>query len=67
MYKIMFGMPFSQRGISNVLQELSEEIISRAKKVIVVKKRQLQLYAGQLLTDVEMALCSIIEQDQNAP
>lgn len=55
------------RGTSNILQELNEEIISRAKKVVVVKKRQLQLYAGQPLADVEMALRSIIEQDQNAP
>jgi hypothetical protein len=45
---------------------LNEEI-SHGEKVVVVKKRQLQLYAGQLLTDVEMALCSIIEQDQNVP
>ncbi|XP_057415099.1 uncharacterized protein LOC130709977 [Lotus japonicus] len=58
---------FSANAVPMSIQELSEEIISRAKKVIVVKKRQLQLYAGQLLTDVEMALCSIIEQDQNAP
>ncbi|CAL5198890.1 unnamed protein product [Lathyrus oleraceus] len=47
------------------IQELNEEIISQGEKVVVVKKRQLQLYAGQLLTDVEMALCSIIEQDHN--
>jgi len=55
------------RGTSNILQELNEEIISRAKKVVVVKKRQLQLYAGQPLADVEMHLRSIIEQDQIAP
>ncbi|RDY04666.1 hypothetical protein CR513_11592, partial [Mucuna pruriens] len=58
---------FSADAIPMSMQELNEEIISRAKKVVVVKKRQLQLYAGQPLADVEMALCSIIEQDQNAP
>lgn len=58
---------FSADAVPMSIQELNEEIISRAKKVVVVKKRQLQLYAGQPLADVEMALCSIIEQDQNAP
>ncbi|KAL2339031.1 hypothetical protein Fmac_013477 [Flemingia macrophylla] len=58
---------FSADAVPMSIQELSDEIISRAKKVVVVKKRQLQLYAGQPLADVEMALCSIIERDQNAP
>lgn len=58
---------FSADAVPMSIQEMDEEIISRAKKVVVVKKRQLQLYAGQPLADVEMALCSIIEQDQNAP
>ncbi|KAG5011123.1 hypothetical protein AAZX31_07G229200 [Glycine max] len=58
---------FSADAVPMSIQELNEEIISRAKKVVVVKKRQLQLYAGQPLADVEMALRSIIEQDQNAP
>ncbi|TKY54154.1 hypothetical protein E2542_SST18560 [Spatholobus suberectus] len=57
---------FSADSVPMSIQELNEEIISRAKRVVVVKKRQLQLYAGQPLADVEMALCSIIEQDQNA-
>ncbi|KAK7292268.1 hypothetical protein RIF29_08046 [Crotalaria pallida] len=49
------------------IKELNKEITSHAKKVVVVKKRQLQLYAGQPLTDAEMALRSLIEQDQNVP
>ncbi|CAJ2653914.1 unnamed protein product [Trifolium pratense] len=57
---------FSAKAVPMSIQELNEEI-SDGEKVVVVKKRQLQLYAGQLLTDVEMALCSIIEQDQNVP
>ncbi|GAU11165.1 hypothetical protein TSUD_197890 [Trifolium subterraneum] len=57
---------FSANAVPMSIQELEEEI-SHGEKVVVVKKRQLQLYAGKLLTDVEMALCSIIEQDQNAP
>ncbi|XP_061349194.1 uncharacterized protein LOC133294525 [Gastrolobium bilobum] len=56
---------FSADAVPMSIQELNEEIISHAEKVVVVKKRQLQLYAGQPLTDVEMALCSIIEQDRN--
>ncbi|CAL0325806.1 unnamed protein product [Lupinus luteus] len=47
------------------IQELKEEIASYGKKVVVVKKRELQLYAGQPFRDVEMSLCSLIEQDQN--
>ncbi|KAK7387908.1 hypothetical protein VNO78_22706 [Psophocarpus tetragonolobus] len=58
---------FSADAVPMSIQELNEEIISHAKKVVVVKKKQLQLYAGQPLADVEMALRSIIEQDQNAP
>ncbi|CAI8610652.1 unnamed protein product [Vicia faba] len=61
------GDGFRANVVPMSIQELNEEIISQGKKVLVVKKRQLQLYAGQLLTDVEMALCSIIEQDQNVP
>ena len=33
--------------------------------MIVVKKGQLQLYAGQPFADVEMALYSLIEQNEN--
>ncbi|XP_027331294.1 uncharacterized protein LOC113846823 isoform X2 [Abrus precatorius] len=58
---------FSADAVPMSIQELNEVVVSRAKKVVVVKKQQLQLYAGQPLTDVEMALCSIIEQDQKAP
>ncbi|XP_058758249.1 uncharacterized protein LOC131631471 [Vicia villosa] len=58
---------FSANVVPMSIQELNEEIISQGEKVVVVKKRQLQLYAGQLLTDVEIALCSIVEQDQNVP
>lgn len=61
------GDNFSANAVPMSIQELNEEIIFHGEKVVVVKKRQLQLYAGQLLTDVEMALCSIIEQDQNVP
>ena len=50
-----------------VWQELKEELISHAKKVVVVKKRQLQLFAGQPLADVEKALRSLITQDQDVP
>ncbi|XP_054806180.1 LOW QUALITY PROTEIN: uncharacterized protein LOC129308811 [Prosopis cineraria] len=46
-------------------QELHQAVKSHAKKVFVVKKRQLQLYAGQPLSDVEMTLCSLVEQHQN--
>lgn len=58
---------FSADPVPMSIQEFNEEITSNAKKVVVVKKRQLQLYAGQSLSDVEMALCSLIEQDQNVP
>ncbi|XP_051127529.1 uncharacterized protein LOC127248991 [Andrographis paniculata] len=43
-------------------QELSETVKSRAMRPIVVKKGQLQLYAGQPLSDAEMALRSLIER-----
>ncbi|KAA8548940.1 hypothetical protein F0562_000624 [Nyssa sinensis] len=43
-------------------KELDEEVKSNAMKVIVVRKGQLQLYAGQPLTDVEMALLSLVKQ-----
>ncbi|XP_019462585.1 PREDICTED: uncharacterized protein LOC109361551 isoform X2 [Lupinus angustifolius] len=56
---------FSAYPVPMTIQELNEEIASHAKKVVVVKKRQLQLYAGQPFSDVEMSLHSLIEQDQN--
>ncbi|XP_019462586.1 PREDICTED: uncharacterized protein LOC109361551 isoform X3 [Lupinus angustifolius] len=58
---------FSAYPVPMTIQELNEEIASHAKKVVVVKKRQLQLYAGQPFSDVEMSLHSLIEQDQNVP
>ncbi|CAL0307223.1 unnamed protein product [Lupinus luteus] len=58
---------FSASPVPMTIQELNEEMSSHANKVVVVKKRQLQLYAGQPFTDVEMALRSVIEQDQNVP
>ncbi|XP_068660209.1 uncharacterized protein [Aristolochia californica] len=41
------------------IKELQREIRSSSKKVIVVRKGRLQLYAGQPLIDVEMALRAI--------
>ncbi|KAE9602160.1 hypothetical protein Lal_00049946 [Lupinus albus] len=58
---------FSASPVPMTIQELNEEISSHANKVVVVKKRQLQLYAGQPFSDVEMALRSVIEQDENVP
>ncbi|KAJ1395217.1 hypothetical protein SESBI_33588 [Sesbania bispinosa] len=40
---------FSADAVPMSIQELNEEIISHAMKVVFVKKRQLQLYAGQPL------------------
>lgn len=45
------------------VKELKEAEESYSLRAIVVKKGQLQLYAGQPLTDAEMALRSMIEQD----
>ena len=65
------AITFSHRDISfniekeNLLQEL-HEAVSDGMKVIVVKKRQLQLYAGQPFADVETALHSLVEGDQSA-
>ncbi|KAE9609597.1 hypothetical protein Lal_00006603 [Lupinus albus] len=58
---------FCAYPVPMTIQELNEEIASHAKKVVVVKKRQLQLYSGQPFSDVEMSLCYLIEQDQNVP
>ncbi|KAG6731806.1 hypothetical protein I3842_01G147000 [Carya illinoinensis] len=49
------------------IKELHEAVKANAMKVVVVKKRQLQLYAGQPFADVEMALHSLVKGDQNAP
>lgn len=43
------------------VQELEEGVKSKGMKVIVIRKGQLQLYAGQPLADVEMSLRSILE------
>ncbi|KAL1372498.1 hypothetical protein HN51_002645 [Arachis hypogaea] len=56
---------FSADAVPMTIQELKKEILSRGKQVVVVKKRQLQLFAGQPLGDAEKALCSLIEHDQN--
>jgi len=61
----MFDTHLVLKCTTNNWQELNEEILFHSKKVVVVKKRQLQLYAGQPLADVEMALRAIIEQGQN--
>lgn len=45
------------------LQDLHQAVKSDSKKVIVIRKRQLKLYAGQPFEDVEMALHSLIENE----
>ncbi|XP_027120826.1 uncharacterized protein [Coffea arabica] len=45
------------------IKELKERVSSDTLKVIVVKKGQLKLYAGQPLPDVEMALRSLVGQN----
>ncbi|XP_010269520.1 PREDICTED: uncharacterized protein LOC104606151 [Nelumbo nucifera] len=52
---------FSANVVPLSIKELKEAVESRTMKVIFVRKGQLQLYAGQPLADVEMALRSIIE------
>lgn len=47
---------------SCISQEFDEAVESHGMEVVVVKKGQLKLYAGQPLSDVEMALRSLIEQ-----
>ncbi|KAF7837820.1 uncharacterized protein G2W53_006302 [Senna tora] len=56
---------FSADAVPMSIQELHEAVKSHGKKVVVVKKRQLQLYAGQPLSDVETILCSLVQQHQN--
>ncbi|XP_008458451.2 uncharacterized protein LOC103497853 [Cucumis melo] len=46
-------------------KELEKVIKSHTSKMIVVKKGQLQLYAGQPFADVEMALYSLVERNEN--
>ncbi|CAN0900551.1 hypothetical protein LINGRAHAP2_LOCUS20903, partial [Linum grandiflorum] len=48
------------------VKELHEAVKSESKKVVVVRKGQLKLYAGQPLEEVEITLRSMIEQNQRA-
>ncbi|XP_042516673.1 uncharacterized protein LOC122090962 [Macadamia integrifolia] len=43
------------------IKELKESVKSNVRKVIVVRKGQVKLYAGQPLVEVEMALRSLIQ------
>lgn len=52
---------FSADIVPLSIKELHEAVKSDGMKVIVVKKGQLQLYAGQPLADVEMAMRSLVE------
>ncbi|KAJ0093467.1 hypothetical protein Patl1_25061 [Pistacia atlantica] len=54
---------FSADIVPLSVKELHDEVKSGMKNIVVVKKRQLKLYAGQPLADVEKALFSLIEQD----
>ncbi|GMI72151.1 hypothetical protein like AT4G15820 [Hibiscus trionum] len=56
---------FSAEVVPMSVKELSEVAKSHAKDVIVVKKGQLKLYAGQPFAEVEMALQSLIEDNQS--
>lgn len=56
---------FSADVVPLPVKEL-HEAVSDGMNVIVVKKRQLQLYAGQPFADVETALHSLVEGDQSA-
>ncbi|XP_044500077.1 uncharacterized protein LOC123221321 [Mangifera indica] len=53
---------FSADIVPLSVKELHEEVKSGMKNVIVLKKRQLKLYAGQPFDDVEKALFSLIEE-----
>ncbi|KAJ9181918.1 hypothetical protein P3X46_005961 [Hevea brasiliensis] len=55
---------FSADIVPLSIKELHDAVKSRSKKVIVVKKGQLKLYAGQPFAEVEMALLSLLDQDQ---
>lgn len=46
-------------------KELEKVIKSHTSKMIVVKKGQLQLYAGQPFADVEMALHTLVKRNEN--
>ncbi|XP_052208434.1 uncharacterized protein LOC127812143 [Diospyros lotus] len=53
---------FSAEIVPLSIQELDEAVRSCTMKVIVVKKGQLKLYAGQPLAEVELALWSLVER-----
>ncbi|XP_057956909.1 uncharacterized protein LOC131150298 [Malania oleifera] len=57
---------FSVEVMPLSVKELDEAVKSCTMKVIVVRKGQIQLYAGQPLADVEMALRSLVEPGQGA-
>lgn len=52
---------FSADIVPLTIQEVDEAVKSGASKVIVVRKGQLRLYAGQPLSEVEAALCSFLD------
>ncbi|KAJ6769433.1 ABC SUBFAMILY C PROTEIN [Salix koriyanagi] len=54
---------FSADIVPLQVKELHDAVKLHSKKVIVVKKGQLKLYAGQPFSEVEMALYSLFEQD----
>ncbi|CAN1324543.1 hypothetical protein LINPERPRIM_LOCUS33146 [Linum perenne] len=56
---------FSVDVVPVPVRKLQEEMKSESKKVVVVRKGELKLYAGQPFEEVEMALRSMIEQSQN--
>ncbi|KAK6254502.1 hypothetical protein SCA6_015807 [Theobroma cacao] len=57
---------FSAEVVPMSVKELYQAVKSHAKKVIVVKKGQLKIYAGQPFAEVEMALHSLIKDNQSA-
>ncbi|KAJ6430559.1 hypothetical protein OIU84_021871 [Salix udensis] len=54
---------FSADIVPLQVKELHDAVKLHSKKVIVVKKGHLKLYAGQPFSEVEMALYSLFEQD----
>ncbi|KAL9410318.1 hypothetical protein AB3S75_044143 [Citrus x aurantiifolia] len=57
---------FSTDIIPLPVKELLAAVKSNTKKVIVLKKGQLKLYAGQPFADVEKALLSLVEHNYGA-
>ncbi|KAK6930160.1 hypothetical protein RJ641_004254 [Dillenia turbinata] len=56
---------FSAEIVPMSIRELDEAVTSHTMNVIVVKKGQIKLYAGQPLEEVEMALRSLLPQNQS--